>query len=93
MPLPDQINPQSSIWRILRQYYDRVEEESDVQLWTGFKARMLNYTFFREMTVGKTRFREKNRDFALKLKKNRDFGEKNCVGNRGWLRLKNAFSR
>ena len=59
----------------------------------AFTPRMLNYTFFREMTVGKTRFREKNRDFALKLKKNRDFGEKNCVGNRGWLRLKNAFSR
>ena len=44
------------------------------------------------MTVGKTRFREKNRDFALKLLKNRDFGDKNRLGNRECLRLKNEFS-
>ena len=71
----------------------KLSERTEVSIHgEGFIPRMLNYTFFREMTVGKTRFREKNRDFALKLKKNLDFGEKNCVGNRGWLRLKNAFS-
>ena len=56
------------------------------------QPRMLNYTFFREMTVGKTRFLVKISDFALKLVKNHDFVEKNAVGNRGWLPLKNAFS-